>query len=204
VKVLARRISAFAARLAFLAGLFFVVVFAQVALTTGFIAQGLTGGPALLASGGVISLVVSATVLALNQRWKKRMAVLEAERERLGLPAGPCCVIWRGGTDVAMPWTLAAPINARFPDVARRLGVEGFAILEFEIGADGAPRSINCVDVWPAQVFYEAAAEALAAARFVPAPGTQPRFGASYRVPFVFRVRGAAEVQDVATRARSR
>ena len=202
MNVLARRVSAVAARALFLSGLFVVVVLAQVTLTTVFMAFGLGGGQALLASGGVISVIVAITVFILNRRWRGRLAALEAARERLGLPEGPCCVVWRGSADVSMPWLLATPIVARFPDAARRLGIEGFAILDFEIGVDGAPRTINCVDVWPAPVFSEAATEALAAARFTPAPGFTPRFGVSYQVPFVFRIRGAAAVRDRGAHAR--
>ena len=204
MNVLARRVSAVAARALFLSGLFFLVVLAQVTLTTVFMAFGLGGGQALLASGAVISVVVAIAVFILNQRWKRRLDALEAARARFGLPDGPCCVVWRGSADVSMPWLLATPIVARFPDVARRLGIEGFAVLDFEIGVDGAPRTINCIDVWPAAIFSEAATEALAAARFTPAPGFAPRFGVSYQVPFVFRIRGAAAVRDRGAHARKR
>lgn len=202
MNILARRVSALAARSIFLSGLFVAVVLAQVAVTSAFIHVGLGGGPALLASGTVICAVVAVTVFALNRRLRARVDGLEAARVRLGLPDGPCCVVWRGAADVAMPWTLAHPIEARFPPVARSLGVEGLAIVEFEIGADGVPKAIHCIDVWPAPVFYEAAAAALAAARFTPIPGAAPRFGASYQVPFVFRIRGAAAVRDRGEQAR--
>lgn len=204
MNILARRVSALAARTIFLSGLFVAVVLAQVAVTTAFMHVGLGGGAALLASGAVICAVVAAVVVTLNRRLRTRVATLESERVRLGLPDGPCCVVWRGGSDVAMPWTLASPIEARFPAVAKSLGVEGMAMVEFEIGADGVPKAIHCVDVWPAPVFYEAAAAALAAARFTPIPGAAPRFGASYQVPFVFRIRGAAAVQDRGERAKAR
>lgn len=203
MNILARRVSALAARAIFLSGLFVAVVVAQVAVTTAFMHVGLGGGLALLVSGTVICAVVAATVMVLNRRLRARVSALETERVRLGLPDGPCCVVWRGAADVPMPWTLVSPIEARFPPVARSLGVEGVAVLEFEIGADGAPKAIHCVDVWPSPVFYEAAAAALAAARFTPIPGAAPRFGASYQVPFVFRIRGAAAVRDRGAQARS-
>lgn len=204
MNILARRVSALAARTIFLSGLFVAVVLAQVSVTTAFMHVGLGSGAALLASGAVICAVVAAVVMMLNRRLRTRVATLETERVRLGLPDGACCVVWRGGADVAMPWTLASPIEARFPPVAKSLGIEGMAMVEFEIGADGVPKAIHCVDVWPAPVFYEAAAAALAAARFTPIPGAAPRFGASYQVPFVFRIRGAAAVQDRGERAKAR
>lgn len=204
MNILARRVSAFAARVLFLGSLFVAVVVAQVAVTTGFVALGLASRWALLASGACISLIVAIIVFVLNRRLRRRLADLELERRRLGLPEGPCCVLAPAGADAPVAWTLTAPISARFPKVARDLGIEGYAVLEFEIGPDGAPRSINCVDVWPTPIFYEAAREALVEARFAPAPGAQPRFGASYSAPFVFRIRGAAAVRDRGARARIR
>lgn len=204
MNILARRVSAFAARALFLCALFLAVVIAQVALTTGFVALGLASRWALLASGAIISIIVAIVVITLNRRLRRRLAELERERERLGLPAGPCCVLAPVGADAPAAWVLTSPISAQFPPVARAFGVEGYAIVEFEIGPDGAPRSINCIDVWPAPIFYEAAREALIDARFAPAPGVQPRFGASYQAPFVFRIRGAAAVRDKGARARTR
>jgi TonB family protein len=204
VNILARRVSVFAARALFLCALVLAVVIAQVALTTGFVALGLPSRWALLASGAVICLIVAAVVITLNRRLRRRLAGLERERERLGLPAGPCCVLAPVGVEAPAAWVLTSPISAHFPPVARALGIEGYAILEFEIGPNGLPRSINCIDVWPAPIFYEAARESLINARFAPAPGVQPRFGASYQAPFVFRIRGAAALRDKGARARAR
>jgi len=204
VNILARRVSAFAARALFLAVLFLAVVIAQVALTTAIVALGLSSQWALLASGALISLVVAIVVFVLNRRLRQRLKILERERERLALPAGPCCVVAPAGADAPAAWILTAPISARFPSVARALGIEGYAIVEFEIGPDGAPRSMHCVDVWPAPICFDAAKEALVEARFAPAPGVQPRFGASFQAPFVFRIRGAAAVRDRGARARTR
>lgn len=203
MKVLARRVSAFAARAMFLVALFFIVVLLQVALTTGFIANGLASGWALLASGAIISASVAASTFALNRNLRARFSALERARVRLGLPHGPCCVVWRGGADVEMPWVLRTPIEARFPDVARRIGVEGLAVLDFAVDADGAPHDIRCLDVWPAPVFAEAAIAALSAARFAPAPGATPDLAQRYQAPFIFRIRGAASVADRALRART-
>jgi TonB family protein len=119
---------------------------------------------------------------------------------RQGLPGGPCCVVWRaaegGHRDDAMPWRLAAPLRARYPRLARRLGVEGVAVAEFEVGSDGRAKNLHCVYAWPSDVFYEAAQEALAHARFEPKPDLRVRYGASYRMPFVFRIAGAARLSE--------
>jgi TonB family protein len=91
-----------------------------------------------------------------------------------------------------MPWTLSAPLRARYPALARRLGVEGVAVVDFEINAQGGAKTIQCVEAWPSDVFYAAAREALERARFEPREDQHVRFGASYRMPFVFRIAGAA------------
>lgn len=100
-----------------------------------------------------------------------------------------------------MPWDLVAPLRAPYPQLPQRLGIEGYAIVDFEIGADGAPKHIACVDAWPTDLFFEAAATALRQARFAVKPGERARFGASYRMPFVFRISGAAKLQDRGRRA---
>jgi hypothetical protein len=51
-------------------------------------------------------------------------------------------------------------------------------------------------------VFFEAAREALVHARFQPKPDARVRFGASYRVPFVFRIAGATKLVERGRRAR--
>jgi TonB family protein len=84
--------------------------------------------------------------------------------------------------------------------LARSLGVEGVAIAEFEVGADGRAKNINCVDAWPSDVFYEAAREALLHAKFQP-KDVHVRFGASYKMPFVFRIAGASKARDTGRRA---
>lgn len=196
MQILVRRASAFAVRTLLLFGLFVLVVLVQVALTTGLVASGLAGGLALLISGAVICLLVGAGLVVAMTRARRQAETLEADRVRYGLPDGPCCVIWESFEDQTMPWTLAGPIKAHFPAPARRLGVEGYAIVEFEIGADGVPKGMHCVDVWPAPLFYDAAVAAMGQARFTPIPGLTPRMGASYRVPFIFRIRGATHGRD--------
>ena len=49
---------------------------------------------------------------------------------------------------------------------------------------------------------HGAAREALTVAKFQPKPDTHVRFGSSYRIPFVFRIAGAAKVQESGRRAR--
>jgi TonB family protein len=101
-----------------------------------------------------------------------------------------------------MPWQLAGPLRARYPKLARRLGVEGVAVVEFEVGAGGVVKNAHCIYAWPSDVFFEAAREALLRARFEPKPDVHVRFGASYRMPFVFRISGASRLSDRGVRAR--
>lgn len=192
-----RTISALTARALFLGGLFLLVVVLQIALVTGLRGLGVNGGRSLLISGAaILALMLAASFLA---RALTRRAFAREERQRvaLNLPDGACCVVWRPqGGEAAFPWELEGDVRAAYPPLARRLGVEGFALIDFEVGADGQAKNLHCVDVWPARVFYDAAAEALRAARFRVRPGTAPRFGPSYRIPFVFRIKGAARVRD--------
>jgi hypothetical protein len=51
-------------------------------------------------------------------------------------------------------------------------------------------------------VFYEAAREAMLRVRFQPRGDIHPRFGASYRMPFVFRIAGAAKLRERGHRAK--
>jgi TonB family protein len=140
---------------------------------------------------------------------EKLAAWREVRRMRQRLPSGPCCVVWRqtdsagpGEEDDSMPWDVIGPLRARYPRLARRLGIEGVAIAEFEVNAEGKAKNINCVDAWPSDVFYEAAREALTHVRFEPKPDVHPRFGQSFRMPFVFRINGAARLKEAGRRAR--
>lgn len=186
----------------FYLGLFITVVMVQVGLTTGLRAAGVQAGLALLISGVAVLGAVTAALWLFNAARELRQGWLSRQAVKVGLPPGPCCVIWRGDRAIDMPWDFARPIRAIYPPIARRLGVEGYALVEFEVGADGRARSVHCVDVWPSPLFYDAARDALSTAAFEPADGALPRFGASYRLPFVFRIRGAARVSDAALAAR--
>jgi len=163
---------------------------------------GMEGGPALLISGAATfgAVVGGFWLFRLWQAFDYRRA--DAERERLGLPVGPCCIIWRGEEGAEMPWSLDHPVRAHFPKIARRFGIEGVAVVEFDIAPEGQVKNIHCIDAWPADIFYDAAKAALKDARFVVRPGERPRFGPSYRMPFVFRIQGAARVTDRGRRAR--
>src|SRR5262249_44141263 len=127
-------------------------------------------------------------------------------RMRQRLPEGACCVLWKPDEhDLGpeMPWEVVGDIRARYPKLARRLGVEGYAIVEFEMSAGGVAKSVLVVDAWPSDVFFDAAREALLHARFEPKGDFHVRFGASYRMPFVFRITGAAKLRDAGRRART-
>lgn len=188
-----KTISALTARVIFYAVLFVVVVIVHVAITSALRGGGWPGGAALLVSGGVVLGVVLVLVNLADFISERRAAARERMRVRQGLPGGACSVIWREEDGEAeMPWISAAPLRARYPALARRLGVEGVAVVDFEINAQGGAKTIQCVDAWPSDVFYEAAREALERARFEPREDQHVRFGASYRMPFVFRIAGAA------------
>ncbi|KAF0178090.1 MAG: hypothetical protein FD124_2533 [Alphaproteobacteria bacterium] len=183
------------------AAVFLFVVFVGVIVLQGAVHgalrnAGVPGGLSLLISGAaVFGGVVGG--FGLFRAWlafDTRRA--EDERDRLGLPVGPCCIVWRGEDGAEMPWSLAQPIRVHFPKIARRFGVEGVAVVEFDIAPEGQVKNIHCIDVWPAPIFYDAARAALKDARFVVRPGERPRFGPSYRMPFVFRIQGAARVTD--------
>jgi TonB family protein len=200
-----RTASALISRLMFYAALFLVVVVVEMGLTTALKQQGWNGGLSLFVSGAAVLAVVlgGLQIGGWLRRW--RAALRERGRKRQKLPEGACCVIWNPkahelGPEI--PWEVIGDIRARYPKLARRLGVEGYAIAEFEIGAGGVPKNIHVVDAWPSDVFFEAAREALLHARFEPKGDVHVRFGASYRMPFVFRITGAAKLRDKGRRAR--
>jgi len=202
-----RTISALTLRGLFYAALFVAVVILHLSLTGILRAQGWNGGFSLFASGAVVLGLVLVVVNLADWVREKRASHVEIQRMRQGLPGGPCCVVWKTGDaagepEDAMPWQLAGPLRARYPKLARRLGVEGVAVVDFEVGAGGVVKNAHCVYAWPSDVFFEAAREALLRARFEPKPETHVRFGASYRMPFVFRIAGASELADVGVQAR--
>lgn len=210
-----RTLSTWAMRAFFYAALFGVVVIAHLAISGILRAQGWNSAISLLAAGAaVLVFVIIVTNVAewLRDRLRERR---EMQRVKQRLPSGPCCVVWRApeektvrqlledeeGDHSDMPWDVVGPLRARYPKLARRLGVEGVAIAEFEVGADGRAKNINCVDAWPSDVFYDAAREALLHAKFK-AKDVHIRFGASYKMPFVFRISGASKARDAGRRAR--
>lgn len=166
----------------------------------------------MLASGIVVLAVVlvSTSIVERIRAWRAEQRELLRLKQKL--PAGPVCVIWRAperasnaleGEGDVMPWEVAGPIRARYPKLARRLAVEGVAIAEFEVSAEGRAKNINCAYAWPSDVFYQAAREALQHAQFKPRGDVHVRFGASYKMPFVFRIAGATKVRDAGLRART-
>lgn len=189
-----KTLSALTLRVMFYAGLFLLVVLAHVGVTTALRNAGWPGGLSLFASGAGLLACVLLAINFAGLIGEQRAAARERERQRLGLPGGPYCVIWReqGEVEPDMPWELAEPLRIVYPAPARRLGVEGLAVVEFEINAQGAAKNIELVDVWPSKVFFDVVREALAKARFQPKFDTHVRFGSSYRLPFVFRVDGGA------------
>lgn len=199
-----RRAVDFAGGLLFLAFVFVAVILIQGGVHGALRNAGVQGGLALMISGAATFAAVVGG-FALYRMWAAfDLRRADAERERLGLPVGPCCIVWRGGDGAEMPWALTHPVRARFPKIARRFGIEGVAVVEFDIAPEGQVKNIHCIDAWPADIFYEAAHAALKDARFVVRPGEKPRFGPSYRMPFVFRIQGAARVTDRGRRARKR
>jgi TonB family protein len=202
-----RTVSALTLRAVFYAALFVVVVIVHLSLTGILRAQGWAPSISLFVSGAVVLGLVLLLVNLAEWLREQRAARLEILRMRQGLPGGPCCVVWKTGEvadqpEDAMPWQLAGPLRARYPKLARRLGVEGVAVVEFEVGAGGVVKNAHCVYAWPSDVFFDAAREALLRAKFEPKPDTHVRFGASFRMPFVFRISGASKLADSGVRAK--
>jgi TonB family protein len=202
-----RTVSTFTLRALFYVALFIAVVAAHLAITGALRAQGWEAGAAQLTSGGVVLAFVVVLMHIADWAREKLAERREMARVRQRLPSGPCCVVWKTSeapaeTEDAMPWQLAGTLRARYPQLARRLGVEGVAIAEFEVGAGGVVKNVHCAYAWPSDVFFEAAREALLRAKFEPKPDVHVRFGASYKMPFVFRISGASKLQDHGRRAR--
>jgi TonB family protein len=202
-----RTLSTLTLRALFYGALFVVVFILHLGFATALREQGWGGSASLLTSGaavlGLVLLVVNVT------EWvrEKRAAHREMQRVKQRLPSGPCCVVWKNvepaqESEDAMPWEVAGPLRARYPKLARRLGVEGVAVAEFQIGPGGVVKNVHCVYAWPSDVFFDAAREALLVAKFQPKPDTHVRFGGSFRMPFVFRISGASKLRDHGRRAR--
>jgi TonB family protein len=202
-----RTLSTWMLRALFYAALFLLVVIVHVALTTALRRHGWNGGLSLLASGAAVLVVVLLLVqlAAWLQQWLHERR--ELRRFKLKLPAGPTCVIWRptaeADSGASMPWEVVGPMRARYPSLPRRLGIEGYAIAEFEVSAEGRAKNIHVVDAWPSDIFFDAAKEALQHARFQPSGDEHVRFGASYRMPFVFRMAGASRLTEKGARAKT-
>lgn len=201
-----RTASALISRLMFYAALFLVVVVVQMALTTALRKQGWNGALSLFVSGAAVLALVLAGYQVGQWLRQWRAAMRERARLRQKLTDGACCVLWRPEEHQLGPemqWDVIGDMRARYPKLARRLGVEGYAIAEFEVGVGGIAKNIHVVDAWPSDVFFDAAREALLHARFEPKGDVHVRFGASYRMPFVFRISGAAKLRDSGRRART-
>jgi TonB family protein len=206
-----RTLSTWTLRALFYAALFIVVVVVHLSLTGALRSQGWNPSVSLFASGAVVLGLVLIAVQFAEWLRERLAARRELQRMQQRLPSGPCCVVWRNAetdetnaeSDDSMPWQIAGPVRARYPKLARRLGVEGVAVAEFEVSADGRAKNVHCVYAWPSDVFFDAAREALSVAQFTPKPDTHVRFGSSYRMPFVFRISGAAKLKERGRRART-
>lgn len=198
-----RTLWALSLRVLFFIALFVGVVVLQMAVLSALRAAGWGPSPALAVSGATVLAAVLAVHFGFRFYGRMQMRALDRERERLGLPHGPCCVVWAAGPGDDIPWNVEGAFQLDYPDVAQRLKIEGVAVVEFQVDPEGRAKNIHCVDVWPAPIFYDAAVDALKAARFRPTEGQGPRFGPSYRVPFVFRIRGASRRRDAGQRVKA-
>lgn len=196
-----RTISTYAVGSALMAGLFILVVAAQFVVVAGLRGIGIGGGWALAIAGALILGAVFAMRAGLRQLHARAIASREGARHAHALPDGPCCVVWRAGSGADFPFELEGEVSVIYPKAARRLGIEGFAIVDFEVSATGAAKNLHVVDFWPSRLFYDAAVEALQRARFTPRDPSKAWRGPSYRMPFVFRIRGAARVRDKGRKA---
>ena len=202
-----RTLSTWILRALFYAALFLVVVIVHLALTTALRQRGFNGSLSLLISG--IAVLVVVLLLVQATAWLRRWLHEQREltRARLRLPVGPTCLIWQPNSERAqtspMPWEVIGPMRARYPSLPRRLGIEGYAIAEFEVGANGRAKNIHLVDAWPSDIFFTSAKEALQHARFQPSLDEHVRYGASYRMPFVFRLATASRLTEKGARAKT-
>lgn len=188
-----RTVSALTLRLLLYGALFIFVVLSHLALASAL--RPLVPGPPVasqFAAGAVVLAVVLVAATLAERSRARRAAVRERRRVRQRLPDGPCCVIWddvrTSELEAGMPWRPAAPLRPKFPVLARALGVEGVAVVEFEVGPQSAPENIRLLDAWPSHVFYNAARRALQGARFRLKRGATADAGARWRMVFVFRI----------------
>lgn len=197
-----RAISALTLRALFYGALFVVVVIVHMGITGSLREQGLGGAFSLVVSGAVVLGVVLLSFSAADWLREWREASLEAARVRLRLP-GPCCVYWPDdkAAEAAMQWELAGPLRARYPWLLERLGIEGVAVVDFEVSAEGRAKNIRCIHSWPTDAFYESTRDALARAKFEPKPDLHVHHGVSYQLPFVFRLDGARRARARGSKA---
>ncbi len=202
-----RTLSTWVLRALLYAALFLVVVIVHVGLTSALRQRGWNGSLSLLASGAIVLGIVLLLVQGASwlQHWLHQRR--EAARLRLKLPAGPTCLVWTPQPEAdgapSMPWETIGPMRARYPPLPQRLGIEGYAIAEFEISAQGRAKNIHLVDAWPSDIFFVSAREALLNARFQPSLDEHVRYGASYRMPFVFRLNGTSRLTEKGARAKT-
>lgn len=193
-----RTIWALTRRVLSLSVLFLVVVFVHLAITGALRQQGLGGAFALTVSGAVVLGVVLLSIAAAELLKEREAAAWEAARAKQGLPEGACCVLGEWIDDEeAMQWAPVAPLAPTYPRVAQRFGIEGVAVVDFEVNAEGRAKAIQCVDAWPTEAFFKAARRTLRETQFEPKPDIHARYGDVFRMSFVFRLhqRGAAPVR---------
>lgn len=184
-----RTLWALTLRALFYCVLFLLVVVVHFAITSALREQGLGGAFALTVSGAIV-LGIVLLALAMSDLLKEREAAAwEAARVRQGLPEGPCCVLgdWTDDEE-AMQWAPVAPLTPRFPRLAQHFGIEGVAVIDFEVNAQGRAKALQRVDSWPTEAFFKAARRALREARFQPKPDVHARYGEVFRMSFVFRL----------------
>jgi|CXWL01.1.fsa_nt_gi TonB family protein len=184
-----RTLWALALRALFYGVLFLVVVFVHLAITGALRQQGLGGAFALTVSGAFVLGVVLLSLAAAEMLKEREAAAWEAARAKQGLPEGACCVVGEWSDDEeAMQWAPVAPLAPTYPKVAQRFGIEGVAVVDFEVSAEGRAKAIQSVDAWPTEAFFKAARRALREAQFEPKPDVHARYGEVFRMSFVFRL----------------
>lgn len=191
-----RTIWALTLRALFYSILFLVVVVVHLAITSALREQGLGGAFALTVSGAIVLGIVLLSLAVADLLMERRAAAWEAARVRQGLPEGPCCVLgdWTDDEE-AMQWAPIAPLSPPYPRAAQHFGIEGVAIVDFEVNAQGRAKAFERVDSWPTEAFFKAARRALKEAQFQPKPDVHARYGEVFRMSFVFRLHAREAVQ---------
>lgn len=60
----------------------------------------------------------------------------------------------------------------RYPAKAARDGIEGYAVLEFDLSAEGKPVNINVIEVSPSDIFVVTSVQALSTWQYSPGQST--------------------------------